>query len=109
MGRENPWYHPNCALRHLSTPLTRDTPQLIAAGLRVGSPFAALGRFLSARFFRKTLSFAAQTKASTLHRLCIQLQNDYKLPLPECQEQRIRKGSFIPNSLYSTGSASAIS
>ena len=36
MGRKNPWYHPNCADRRRSTPLTRETPRLIAAGLGAG-------------------------------------------------------------------------
>lgn len=95
MGRENPWYHPNCAKRRRSYPYNAGNAAV---------PRRGAGGWLAARRFRQvpfsqedssleTLSFAVQTGASAVI-ACFLLQIDYKRPQPECQESIPAKGSL---------------
>ena len=96
MGRENPWYHPNCAKRRRSYPYNAGNAAV---------PRRGAGGWLAARRFRQ-VPFSQEDSSPGDPLFCradrgigpsspvFLLQIDYKRPQPECQESIPAKGSL---------------
>lgn len=111
MGRENPWYHPNCAKRRRSYPYNAGNAAV---------PRRGAGGWLAARRFRQvpfsledfsleTLSFAVQTGASARHRLFFYYRLIINVHSRNVKNPSRQKVALLPGFCYSSSSASAIS